>query len=258
MLGETIAGVASRQKRLTVFNYDGSERVRRRLDRFFSFHNVEVEYGHTDPDKPRNFVVLYDDDGVIATSTVDELREHVRLGDRLPVAKRDYPTDAGFPAVLSKLDDTLFTVAGEDRPLLLRIARDIEELAVRTGDGVLRAGFQRLSRLDDDPETRGVYERAAERGVEVHAYGLPDAYPDVPGVSIHGADSDEIARTWFVVYDGGGRRTRMAALVAEEREDGYYGFWTLKPYLVESVDGYLAATYAPDRRRSEGGPDPSQ
>ncbi|WP_164974744.1 hypothetical protein [Halegenticoccus tardaugens] len=245
MLGETIEGVASRRKTLALFNYEGSDRLRRRLDRFFSFHNVTVEDGGADPNRPRNCAVLYDAGGVVAASSIDDLRERVHLGDGLPVVKRDRRADDRMPAVLSKLDDTLFTVSGEDERLLRRVSRDIATLAVRTGDGALRTGLQRLSSFAEGTELRQVHERAADRGVDVHVYGRPDATPDGSDrITYRANESAEVARTWFVVYDGGGRRPRMAALVAEERDDGYHGFWTLKPYLVESVDEYLAGMYA--------------
>jgi hypothetical protein len=62
-------------------------------------------------------------------------------------------------------------------------------------------------------------------------------------VTTHAEPVPELADCWFVVYDGGDRPDRSAALLAEEREDGVYGFWTFETETVDRIDAYLDRAY---------------
>ncbi len=246
VLGDTIDDVLSRRKTLVLFNYEGSDRLYERISRFFRFRNVEVERGFTDPGRPRNYAVLYDDAGIYATSSVNDLRA------RLPetVEYRDAMADScGLhrPGVLAELDGTVFTITAEGVDLLWHLVADIERLAASTGDGRLLTNDGRFDGVRDADYgavgARERYRRLDRSGIKVHVYGHLTVDPDDLRITVHPTESSELAETWVVAYDGGGRPARRAAVVAEARPDGYYGFWTFDSALVETVVEYLSATY---------------
>jgi DICT domain-containing protein len=90
----------------------------------------------------------------------------------------------------------------------------------------------------------------------VHAYGVPDAPPpDLGSGQIHPVSTEEIAETWFVVFDGGGDESQKTALLAHERDEGsFYRSWTYDPGFVDRVLDYLNYTYntAPDGTIPDG------
>jgi hypothetical protein len=266
VLGDVLTEVESRQKTLTVFNYDGSRRLTENVERYFSLRNVEVTTGQTRPVAPANFVLLHDDETILAASDLSDLRDHLLADSTGAYVRGEKPLgEIEYPDVLTRLDDTVFTVAGEQTLLMVKLSRYVEGLASDHGTGTLRAGFQRLDRLTDEPGTRRVYRRLAAEGVDVHAYGHPgestagghaatDGGPrregtrspgsTAPsGVTTHAEPVPELADCWFVVYDGGDRPDRSAALLAEEREDGFYGFWTFETETVDRIDAYLDRAY---------------
>ena len=88
----------------------------------------------------------------------------------------------------------------------------------------------------------------AGRGLDVHTYGVPDTTPPkLDGIRLHAVDADEIAATWFVVYDGGGDDAQKTALIAEGRDDSvFYGAWTYDLGIVDAAVDYLERAYSPD------------
>ena len=151
-------------------------------------------------------------------------------------ATTDALTDA-----LSTLNRTTFTsyrLAG-----MFAATREIEDRAWRVGDGCLRAGFQHVAALVDQCE---VYRQLATR-LDVHAYAAPAAAGHPPAMGetvVHLDDAPEIARSWFVTYDGAGCPADKWALVAEERGDRQFtGFLTYEPSLVDEVNDYIADEY---------------
>ena len=93
-------------------------------------------------------------------------------------------------------------------------------------------------------EQRSIYADLARRGVLVHAYGAPDATPpDLGSGHIHAVSTDEIAETWFVVFDGGGDDTQKTSLLAREHDEtAFYEVWTYDPSIVDRVLGHLDPT----------------
>jgi hypothetical protein len=260
VLGDVLTEVESRQKTLTVFNYDGSRRLTENIRQYFSLRNVEVTTGQTRPVSPSNFVLLHEDGRILAASDLSDLREHLLADSTAAYVRGEKPLDTiDYPDVLTRLDDTVFTVSGAQTLLMVKVSRYIEGLAGGRATGTLRTGFQDLDRLTDEPGTRRVYRRLTERGVDVHAYGHPGdpatdggTRTDRPtagdsttpaSVTTHAEPVPELADCWFVVYDGGDRPERAAALLAEKREDGFYGFWTFETETVERIDAYLDRAY---------------
>lgn len=256
MFQDAIADVDARRKTLTLFNAADDDDLHERIVRYFSFRNVDVETATTDPATPTSYALLHDGDDVLALSRLTELRAFLSETTR-QVGFETLDDVESPPDVVSPLSETLYTVSGGTPSLLRRRARDIETLARQTGGGALHACLQepRGDPSDDAANASNASAgfdgfRAAERirglidtGVDVHLYGPSSAVPECGAVR-HAEPCDDLTDGWAVVYDGGGRRTRMAALVVESRPEGYHGFWTLQPDIVEELCQSLAVSSA--------------
>jgi hypothetical protein len=237
-LTELISGVENHEKRLTVFNAD-DETVAAVRDRFRD-RNLSVVAERSESGRPGGFVVLTNggdqgDEEFVTASSVDEVLS-APPGGETPV------DDDSHRPILDHLDETMFT--SYDTRQMVAASREIEDRAWRLEDGALHAGFQHLSILADQMD---VYTRLASReGLDVHAYAYPDA--EVPrhdtDLTIHVERSEEIRKSWFVVYDGDGVDVNKCALLAEEREErSFYGFWTYDPDTVDWIVDYLESAY---------------
>ncbi|SEP21781.1 DICT domain-containing protein [Halogranum amylolyticum] len=242
-LSELIAGVEDHEKTLTVVNADTE--VADSLREYFVDRNVRVVEDRSES-TPAEYVVLGEQDRFLTASSVAELLEE---------EARTEPgfTDASYRPILDAMDETMFTSFDTGR--MVAASREIEDRAWRAGRGQLHAGFQTLSTFTAQ---RDVYERLGARGeLDVHVYATPDT--DVPhdsSVRLHLEDTTEIARSWFVVYDGGGVDANKCALVAEEREPrSFFGFWTYGADTVDYILDHLTTTYA--LAETDGGDDES-
>ncbi|MDS0292889.1 DICT sensory domain-containing protein [Halogeometricum luteum] len=148
--------------------------------------------------------------------------------------------EATLSDVLTRIDRTTFT--SYDGARMASASREIEDRAWRFGRGTLHAGFQRASALRRQAE---VYRRLARTDLDVHAYAVPEGdAPTLDDATVHLVDDEEIAATWFVVYDGGGDDASKCALLAEERDpDVFRGFWTYDPRVVDDVLAHLSNRY---------------
>lgn len=130
--------------------------------------------------------------------------------------------------------DTIFFSGYHDHERLRALSQRVEKQAWRAGAGSLyTVGQQRLSTMEDH---WGLYASIAEQGTEVHVFE-DEAY--VPGDSdqftIH-EDTDGLAGTWLVAFDGDGNDAAKGLLLVEERDpDQYYGVWTIEPDLVDEI-----------------------
>jgi hypothetical protein len=210
----------------------------------FATRNVVVEAESLPDGGTGGFAIIRDDSAFAAAVDLPTLQEVTappvpRLGEGA-----DEPPTEGFRALLSVLDDTLFSSL--DRRQLLATAREIEDRAYRTGRGTLRVGFQNFDRMVAQVP---VYERlAAGTDLDIHVYARADGSPTIPGVTCHevasGSDrAGEIGRFWVMTFDGGGEHNECALLAEERTPDTYYGFWTYDPALVDELGSYLAETY---------------
>jgi DICT domain-containing protein len=232
-LSELIAGVEGHEKRLTVFNAD--EAVAEEFREYFQDRNVTVATETTPSGKPGQFVTLSENGDVLTATGIADLQEALVNDDTtLGVAESPYRP------ILDHLDETMFTSWGIDQ--MVKASREIEDRAWRVGEGELHAGFQYLSTLRGELP---VYERLGSKNLDVHAYAAPDEDPfDYEGFTLHIERSEEIEKSWFVVYDGNGVDDNKCALVAEERGDReFYGFWTYGPDTVDWIIDYLDSTY---------------
>jgi len=208
-----------------------------------------------------NLALLVEGDEVIAGSTLGELGDAVLfVNSDLYITGSRPIADLDLPAVISGLDDTLFTLRGypesnRQKLLLITISRFIERAAWIAGNGTLRSSFQRLSRLDDEVGTRDVYERVAGGGVETHLYGVPDDVPNGLDATIHSGYTPDYTDSWFVVYrppdgprpvgpDAGadikrGLEGGVALLAVESEPRVWRGLWSFEPDRVRAIHRYI-------------------
>jgi hypothetical protein len=237
-LSTLIDRVASTGYTLTVFapaSRDDLDDIRA----FFERQNVTVETVDGVDGGPLDFAVLHRDGDYHAAAPVGELRDSVALDgiEEAPSA------DSSGGRLLDSLGEEAFSADAASVPEMVRISRSIGGSAWAAGSGSLHAGFQRLSRVADDRRTRRVYEGLADRGVDVHLYGLADN--DAPldeRFAVYDDATEEIADSWFALFDGGDGRRR--GLVCEEHDERRYsGFWTFDDRVVEAAVDYLRRTY---------------
>ncbi len=217
----------------------------------------------TDLSTVENLVLLIEEEEIIAASPLDELIDTILLvNSDLYITGTRQLEDVDLPAVVSGLDETLFTLRGypesnRQKLLLITISRFIERVAWRAGSGTLRSSFQRLSRLDDEVGTRRVYKGVSSTGVDTHVYGVADTLPDGLDVTVHAGTKPDFTDTWFVVYrPAGGPRVASGAdsdfergmkggvaLLAVETEPRLWqGYWTFDPGRLETIDRYIRTT----------------
>lgn len=238
---ELIADVETRRKKLSVFTHRPEVDLRRHL----GSRHVEVEFEPLPGEEYGEFVVVSEDDEYVGSVELAALDRLINPDIHGPGTRE--LAEADYRYLLDLLDDTVFSAL--DRRQLLAASREIEDRALRVGDGSVAAGFQRLSAFRSQME---VYlNLASSTDLDVHVYGDADWQPpELPGITVHTSDDDEITETWFVAFDGHGDPWYKCALVAREVGDGRYeGFWTYDPPLVDRV--FEEAGFAVARTRKQ-------
>ncbi|MFB6088060.1 MAG: hypothetical protein ABEJ85_06015 [Haloarculaceae archaeon] len=192
----------------------------------------------TAPELPAWTLVATDEDRCLGAVDIDDLAEY--LFGATERASEDRPADlvTRVQGFMAALEGRVHTVDASERTPLIRVSRHLEQRAFSRGEGELHAGFQRLSRLADQPSTLEVYRRLAERGVEAHVYGIDDwDIPSSDGLHVHADPDGTVAGDyWFVVDDGGGDPAAGGALLTREIEpDVYRGFWTFQAEHVADI-----------------------
>ncbi|MDG5777793.1 DICT sensory domain-containing protein [Haloarculaceae archaeon H-GB2-1] len=218
------------------------------LSEAFDGQDVDVAEREED-DEETDLVALVEGDSVVATSPLQALSDAFLMvnSDLYRTGTRTLD-EFDAPAVLTELDDTVFSLRGfpastKEKLLLILISRYIEKQALDADTGTLRSSFQKLSRLNDEAGTREIYERLGGSSVDVHVYGIGDWTPSDAPYAIHTGEEDEYRHTWFVVHDPGRESAPHAALVAYETEPNVWkGMWTHRPALVDRIDRYVASS----------------
>jgi DICT domain-containing protein len=237
-LRDSIEYIKGHEKELRLFNVDSTDTIHDDIRAYFGALNVRITGRQTPSGAPEDVAVLSNETDVLAVVDVATLRQLLedapRGPDQLGIA------DGNYEDILRYLKETTFT--SYDTEQLLYASREIEDRARRVGQGSIHAGFQQCSVM---AEQQPVYSDLARRGVSVHAYGVPDATPpDLGSAHVHAVSTDEIAETWFVVFDGGGDDTQKSALLAHERdEDAFYGVLTYDPGFVDHILEYLNRSF---------------
>ena len=194
-------------------------------------------------------VVLLEDGEVVATSSIESLRETVLL-----VNSDLYTTGLSgiegrkAPAVLTELDGAVYTLRGfpastKEKLLLIVMSRYIERRALEAGEGRLDVAFQQLSRMRGEYGTKRTYRRLLETDLDVHVYGVPDTDLGDVDATVHAGRSRRYRRTWFVVFappDGGD----PAALVAVETDrNTWRATWTYDRGRVEAIRDHIVERF---------------
>lgn len=249
---------------LVVVNREAPAATTRLLEDLFDQQPVAVSERSVD-DAVRDAVLLVRNGDVVASSPVSELMQAILMvnSDLYITGSRELE-DVTLPDVLAGLQDVPLRLRGypeshREKLLLITVSRYIERRALLGDGGVLRAAFQRLSRIEDEAGTRTVYDRLGASGTDIHVYGVPDWVPPQElGATIHAGYDDEIRSIWFVVYvppdhrpdevvgnvrdaaGPSGDTPGPAALVAvEDGPNEWEGFWTHRPELVTRINEYV-------------------
>lgn len=151
--------------------------------------------------------------------------------------------DRTRPAVLGAVSPSRTSVRAASKSSLLAVSRHLESLALRAGTGRLVAGFQTLSTYTADGETRAIYRRIADRGVDVTVCGRPDVDAMLdPDVRVYEDTEGRFEDYWFLLVDGG-RDARKGVLVARETDPGRFtGWWTRRAATVDAAFETARAT----------------
>jgi DICT domain-containing protein len=249
-LRQLIEFIQSLEKELALINVEAAESIEQQLADYFDTQNVRISSYRTSSGTPGDIAVLSTDDEVLEVISIEALRalvDSVQSGSTAVGV-----TDEEYNPVLRHLKETTFT--SYDTEQMLYASREIEDRARRVGGGTVHAGFQRCSVMADQ---QTIYTDLTEQGLDVHAYGIPDATePDLGGGHLYTVDTDEIAKTWFVIFDGAGEATQKSALIAEERnQNSFFGFWTYDAKIVDTALEYLERRYvSADNARSPSKP----
>lgn len=244
-LRDGIRFVRELRKELVLFNVRSDDPIDEQLRSLFATQNVDIATQRTSSGDP-TLAVLSGRKGV---DVIDVSTLRALVGGTPGGTNGIGIDDAEFETVLTRVKETTFTSCDSER--LLYASREIEDRARRVGSGVIHTGFQRVSVIHDQ---RPIYADLASRNVTVHTYGIPDTpVPDLGSGRTHAVDADEIAETWFVVFDGGDDPGQRCALVAEERApEEFYGVWTYDATLVGHLREYLERTYVNGRNEPDG------
>lgn len=204
------------------------------IETWLGGHGVAVEARPLPPDGPGPFIEIHDGGefvGIIGVDAVEGLTEPpiVRPGE-------GGETSEAYRVLFELLEETV--LSGMTRRELLAVSREIEDRAFRAGEGTLRVSFQNLSTFESQVDA--YRSLGAETDLDVHVHGVEDwTPPTIPGVTFHVEGAERIEPYWALAYDGGGDEARACGLVADDRSDGYAGFWTDDPEVVGEIASAL-------------------
>jgi len=235
---------------LVVANRTEVDPIQRLLETTFEGQSVDV----AEIDRQSagsNTVLLVHGGEVVAASPLQEVIDACLL-----VNSDLYRTGTGgidrsrAPDVITELDETVFDIRGfpastKEKLLLVLISRFIEARALKHGDGMFRATFQKLSRLAHENGTLEVYRRLADTDLSVHVYGQDDwTIPQELDVAVHTGDHAGYRRSWCITFEPPAGTGRHAAMIALERGDNRWrGMWTYDTEKVSRVSTILAEEF---------------
>jgi len=235
-IADLVDRVETERSTLTVLNYDGDVALLSDVEQYFGRLNVDVRTTDAGTETPRNVALLHRGEDFLAAAPVADLASAIAVEDDPEAEPRTMTS-----RLLEAVDRTVFDAEGLGRRLLVQVSHTIERLTLRTGEGRLHAGFQRLSRLADEPRTRRIYDRLADTDADVRVYGRPDVTFEDDRLTVYGSTDEEIERTWFLSYLR--PDSEAGVLVAIETAEGFHGFWSYRRDLATELDAYLCATY---------------
>jgi hypothetical protein len=242
--------VRNRRKEFVVYRHGGPTD----LEAQFATHNVRITCRTLPPGASTPFLVIREDGEFRGALSLADLEGLLTLPIVRPVERED--VSAGYRALFDVVDDTVFTSMA--RRELLAVSREIEDRVRRVGRGTFRVSFQALSIFESQLD---VYRRLAnETDLDIHIYGSDDWIPpEIAGITYHSDIDPSLEQYWVLVFDGEGKggecdegdeddggsvesgddsgtgNSQTCALVAQERADGYRGFWTDDAAMVSRV-----------------------
>ena len=222
-LREIVADVEGERSTLALCNVDAPGDMIDAVSGYLGPRHVAVRHTSTAEGVPENVAILHDGEQFRAAS---DLRDLYRFADPAVGAHTADDIEAvEVPAVVRELDDTTFSDYGQERMIVA--SREIEKRAWNAGSGTLHTGFQRLSLVATQ---RSIYRKLAGSDLDV---------------AVHGHDTEEMAESWFVVFEGSdGERSALLALETAERST-YRGFWTYRAEVVDRILDRLQEAYLP-------------
>lgn len=253
-LAEFISDDASETPSLTVVNRESPRPLYRLLTDLFDERSVTVRETTSDRSDRSDAIVLKrsstsGDDTETIVSPFDQITDELLLvnADIYTTGTRGLEA-VETPNVIAQLDEVSFrvdgTVASKQKLVLIEISRYIEAKAWMADEGRLHTGFQHLSRIGDEKGTRRVYERIGlESSVDTHVYGHPDASPSLPNVTVHGVETDEIRRSWFVAYESLDGEDAAALVAHRTGPAAWNALWSYDPTKVADLVAYLERKY---------------
>lgn len=234
MLERYIEEAERRRKRFVVYSRSEVD-----LATQFATRNVTVEQRELPASGSEPFVNIYDGETFLGAITLEDLQVLLEPPIDRP-HEREELGDA-YSALLEVLDGTVF--ASLDRRQLRATSREFETRALRVGGGTLRVGFQSLSAFE--PQTEEYRYLGSQTDLDIHVYGQPDwSPPSIPNVTYHHDTEGVLAPYWFLAFDGGDEEIQQCALVARERDDAYWGFWSYDTPLVGDILETLETVHA--------------
>ncbi|PSP33346.1 hypothetical protein BRC64_03890 [Halobacteriales archaeon QH_10_67_22] len=237
ILGQVIDDLAATHRSLLVVNDDGDDG---RLAAVLDYFEVVEPERVTAPGLPASTLVVTDGQQCLSAASVDDVHDYLFGYWDAERGTDDIPSDLAtrVQGFLTALDGRVCTVEEAGKVPMVRISRHIEQRAHTRGSGSIHAGFQRLSRLDNERHTLDAYRRLAAAGVETHLYGVDDGRPPtVDGMTVHAdPDGSVVGDYWFVVDDGDGDPAAGGALLTREVDSGVFeGFWTFQAEHVADI-----------------------
>lgn len=262
MLDSLLDSIRHRSRTFRVYRSDNNTD----LEEQFASHLVDIDTRSLPPDGPDPFVVIEADGafaGALSLERFEALLEppivrpggygkdrpgaSLENGNNRPRTPLDSSTNArddipdGYRVLFDVLGDTVFTAM--ERRQLLAVSREIEDRAFRVGTGTLRVGFQTLSTFKSQVEMYRYL--ATETDLDIHIYGVSDWNPpEIDEITYHpltddSSTLDSLERYWLLAFDGGPTETQACGLLAQERLEGYDGFWTDDATIVRRIEKAL-------------------
>lgn len=224
---------------LLVANRRAPDPIQRMLTDLFADQPVAIDEVE-DPDMADDTVLLLRDGAVVATSPLAAIQDAILFvnSDLFITGTRELG-EIDLPDVLAGLEDVSFRLRGypeshKEKLLLILVSRAIEQRALAADGGILRSSFQRLGRIHDEVGTRQAYDRLDRSNVDVLPGWLP---PPTSSITAHVGFADELAASWFVVYDPAETDADPIALLAiEQATNEWAGTWTSDPETVFAIN----------------------
>jgi len=258
-LQAAIDDLSTSQRSLVAVNID-DDAAEDRFRSVLEYFDVAGADRETEPESPGARLVVTSGEQRLAAAELDDVYEYLfgswgggpwlDDNENVPQDRSESVTQDLADCVqefIAALSGHVSTIDSDRTAPMVRVSRLIEQRANARRTGTVHAGFQQLSRLDDEGHTLESYRRLVDSGVDVHLYGLDDGHPDLEGATIHAdPDGSTVGEYWFVVDDGGPDPADGGALLCRERDPGQFrGFWTFQSDHVADILNRLETDVQP-------------